>query len=39
MAGVTVSIVQLGAGDERTSTISDIYTHFTKSVDREAVKS
>ena len=36
MAGVPVSIVSARAGHARTSTTSDIYTHFIKSVDREA---
>ena len=36
MAGVPVSIVSARAGHARTSTTSDVYTHFIKSVDRDA---
>ena len=38
MAGVPLSIVSARAGHARTSTTSDIYTHFVKSVDREAAE-
>jgi len=38
MAGVPVSIVSARAGHARTSTTTDVYTHFIKSVDREAAE-
>jgi len=38
MAGVQVSIVSARAGHARTSTTTDVYTHFIKSVDRDAAE-
>ena len=38
MAGVPVSIVSARAGHARTSTTTDVYTHFIKSVDKEAAE-
>lgn len=38
MAGVPLTIVSGRAGHARTSTTADIYTHFMKSVDRQAAE-
>ncbi|MFI3164089.1 MAG: hypothetical protein R3Y65_06620 [Bacillota bacterium] len=37
-AGVPISIVSARAGHAKTSTTTDIYTHFLKSGDRDAAK-
>jgi len=38
MAVVPLSIVSARAGHARTSTTTDVYTHFIKSVDRDAAE-